>query len=898
MNIINLGLYMLTGKSIGKMPVKGCAEVSRQAASEGIVLLKNDGVLPLTENSVALFGCGSSDTSFCGTGSGYTFAPYNISIFQGLKNAGIQISSELWLKNYEIYKKKKEKEGEKLSLLDKRFSGITPYFDVDVISKEELEAASASDTAIYCIKRNTGENFDRKPEKGDYYLSDNEIRNIELLTEHFSQLVVILNTCVIDASYLQSNEKVNGIILLGQAGMEAGNALADILVGKVNPSGRLTDTWASSYDDYPSSKTFSLNDGNSLQEDYLEDIYVGYRHFDTKKVDVVYPFGYGLSYAKFSYDNVTVTADWKEVIIEADVTNTGKREGKDVLQVYVSAPDGKLNKPYQELKGYRKTKLLKAEETERVRITIPTRELCSYDTDTASWIMEKGQYLIRIGSNARDTEIAAAIELDEDAAMIRLSNQVSLDRELTFYEYPRISHEKYTGTVIRLKAEDCVTIDESSKISRTLPVYVNDDYETKESAYHFDVDTAEETVEVKKVENATLLDVADNKITMEEFIATLDDEVLTRLVAGNGQETKYDIEPRLPKGAFKSVFNPSSSGKMTDMFSRTLGIPAASLADGPAGLHLMGELCCGYPVGMVLAQTWNTQLVEEIGDCYGKEMEYYHVAIALAPGMNIHRDPLCGRNFEYYSEDPLISGDFAAAFTRGLQDNHPGYGVTIKHFCCNNQETTRNMSNSSVSERALREIYLKGFEKVVKEARPMTVMSSYNLVNGTHTSSRYDLLTDVLRGEWGFEGMVMTDWDGESDRIADLNAGNDILMGGYPSHMLMTAVGNVRPEFEKDGSVRKKKIALYGGVMHKEIDLYNSFLPDKDGNTFVEVETQQVSDQVRKLAEEGICEIKDDKVIYKGFDRAYSLKRSVLQRNAMRVLNILLGSPMKMSRRK
>ena len=416
------------------------------------------------------------------------------------------------------------------------------------------------------------------------------------------------------------------------------------------------------------------------------------------------------------------------------------------------------------------------------------------------------------------------------------------------------------------------------------------------------ITSAEEEIQkVRKIDRATLLDVVDGKISMEEFVATLDDEVLVRLAAGAGQETKYEIEPRLVKGALKSNYNGSTSGKTTDQFCASLGIPAASLADGPAGLHLMGSPSTTFPAGMVLAQTWNGKIAEEVGDAYGKEMEHYDIALCLGPGMNIHRDPLCGRNFEYYSEDPLISGLSAAAFINGLQLNHEGYGVSIKHFCCNNQENERPRSNSSVSERALREIYLKGFEIAVKRSQPATVMSSYNLVNGIHTSSRYDLLTDVLRGEWGFKGFVMTDWDGDSDRIADLQAGNDILMGGYNPDDLMTAVKDVKPQFNADGTVAQRKVSMYNGVMHKMVDCYGSFLPDKNGTDRVEVPYEgEIPEKLRELKEKGLVEIDEEKktVAYKGYDRSYCLKRSVLQRNVMRILDYMAhGAPMKLTKR-
>lgn len=902
MNILQIGVYSLTGKLIGKLPIQGTANVARKAAEEGIVLLKNNGTLPLKKGKVALFGCGSKDTAVCGTGSGYAFSPYTLSVYDGLIENGYEVTTSLWLKNYDTRKKAVEKKDKSLTFLDKRFSGVTPYFDVNVITDEELQEAKGCDAAFYVIKRNTGEGFDRKAEKGDYYLSDNEKANIELLGNHFKEVIVILNTCVIDAKWLEESESVSAIVLLGQAGLEAGRALGNIIRGKVSPSGRLTDTFALSYEDYPASKTFSNNDGDTFQEDYVEDIYVGYRHFDTKKLDVVYPFGYGLSYTTFVYENYQVRADWDAIHISLEVKNTGEVASKDVVQVYVSAPEGKLNKPYQELKGYHKTKLLKPNEVEEVEIKIPTRDLSSYDEESSSWIMEKGKYLLRVGKDSRNTTIIGAIELDATVKVVQLSKQLTIDRELNYDVYPTYSTDDYNEKIYPLRANDYTTIDESSKISKTLNCYTTDNYQTKESTYHFKWDTEEEPKKVRSVNKATLLDVLDNKITIEEFVATLDDEILVRLLTGSSQETKYPIPSRLPKGTFKSNFNGSASGKTTDLFSGSLGVPACSLADGPAGLHLMGTPTTAFPVGMVLAQTFNNDIIYDVGDAYGKEMEYFDIALCLGPGMNIHRDPLCGRNFEYYSEDPFVSGYSAASFINGLQEKHPGFGVAAKHFCCNNQELDRAKSNSSVSERALREIYLKGFEIAVKLSQPETIMSSYNLLNGIHTSSRYDLLTDVLRGEWGFAGFVMTDWDGDSDRIMDLQAGNDILMGGYSSDELMAAVDNRKPVFNEDGSIKQNKIKMYGGVMSKMVDCWNSFQLDAEGKDTITVSYKDtIPESVKKFVQEGFATIHEDtkEITYKGNNRSNSLKRSVLQRNAIRILRYYVnGAPMKLATRK
>ncbi len=893
-------IYMATGKLIGKLPVPETAQVARSIAAQGMVLLKNDGTLPMQPRKVALFGVGAEDTVVCGTGSGYAFSPYTVSVRQGLENAGFEITSDLYFSNYRKVKKQKEKSGPKLSMLDKRFSGIRFMMEAPAITSQEMDAAKAADTAVYVICRNTGENFDRKAEKGDYYLTDAEEANIRMLTQAFAHTVVILNTCVIDAAVLESIPGVSSIVLMGQAGLESGNALADILTGKVAPSGKLTDTWAKKYEDYPASATFSANDGITYQEDYTEDVFVGYRHFDTAKLDVVYPFGYGLSYTTFDYQDVGVTADWNTVVVELTVENTGKHVGREIVQVYASAPAGKLPKPYQELRGYGKTKTLMPGEKATVKIEIPTSSLASYDESKAAWIMEPGDYLIRVGKDSRHTQIAAVLRLDGEAVLTQLSSQLKPDHELKIRKYPVPVCVETGAPVINLTAAEYVMHDEASKIERRITTYKAEGtaYAIPERNFQFPV-VCEETVNtVRSCPNATLLDVKAGKVSMEEFVASLDTETLLRILTGIGSETKYPVPKRKPG---KIKFNPpatAASGKTTSQYTDSLGIPGIALADGPAGLHLTGEPSTGYPVGMVVAQCWDPDAARSIGDCFGKEMEHYRTTIILGPGMNIHRDPLCGRNFEYYSEDPLLTGKTAAAFTKGLQENHPGHGVAIKHFAANNQETDRTSSNATISERALREIYLKGFEICVKEAKPMTVMSSYNLINGQHTSSCYELLTDILRGEWGFDGFVMTDWDSLSEKPFDYHAGNDIIMGGYPTDVIAAAISGKEARFDKDGAVHQDKIAMYGGMFHKIVEAWGCYAPEAGGKDVLKVTVdadEKLSLRVEEAVKQGFASIKTNAdgtktVIYTGTNRGAYLPLGDIQRSAIRVLTGIMNS--------
>ena len=371
--------YMLTGKQIGNLPFPETAQVARQVASEGMVLLKNNGTLPFKGKKLALFGVGAIDTIVCGTGSGYAFSPYKVTVMQGLQDAGVEITSSAWLDKYKKDQKLAAKSGKKLSIIDKRWSGIVPEAVESPITAEDLKAASDADTAVYVIRRTTGENFDRKAEKGDYYLSDIEKKNLLAVAGHFAHTIVVLNTCVIDAVEINRIPGVSAMILMGQAGLESGHALADILTGKVNPSGKLTDTWAKRYEDYPASKSFSTNDGITDHEDYTEDVFVGYRYFDSFGLDVEYPFGYGLSYTDFEIEPVSVTADWNQVCVIVKVRNTGKHSGREVVQIYTSAPAGRLPKPYQELKGYVKTGEIAPGEAAEVSITFATESLASYD---------------------------------------------------------------------------------------------------------------------------------------------------------------------------------------------------------------------------------------------------------------------------------------------------------------------------------------------------------------------------------------------------------------------------------------------------------------------------------------------------------------------------------------
>ena len=852
---------------------------ARTIAADGMVLLKNDGhTLPISPQKVALFGAGAVETVACGTGSGYVTAPM-VSVRQGLENAGFTITSSSWLNRFLAESKRVNDADTTLSDLDRFFSGMKILIDEVEVTEEDLQRASEAEIAVYVIRRNAGENGDRDAVRGDYYLSDMEESNLRKVAAAFSKTVVILNTTVIDANFLFEIHGIDAAVLMGLAGMEGGNALADVLTGKKNPAGHLTDTWARAYSDNPAAATFGKNDGNSLQEDYCEDIFVGYRYFDSFGIEPLFPFGYGLSYTAFSMVCTDFSADWHSVRLTVAVTNKGGMCGRAVGQVYVSAPEGHLVKPYQELKGFAKTRELVPGETQTLSISIPTESLASYDEEIAAFLMEPGSYLFRLGEHSRSTLPVAEIVLDKEAILRQVRKEVTPDHELErLIPTARKAEPVFDVRRVLLSARECPTVDGACR--------------TRES----DMISRKRFEEVQAAPDATLIDVQEGRVSLDSFVKSLEPEVLFRLVAGAAFETPYETRARL-KTSVTPVNGPSSSGTTTALFTQSLGIPQLKMTDGPAGLHLgFCQTTCN-PVGMLIAQTFDCEAARLYGEGIGKELAFYHQSVILGPGMNIHRDPLCGRAFEYFSEDPLLTGLMGAAATQGVQET-PGVGVSVKHFCCNNQEQDRPITNATVSERALREIYWKGFEICVREANPMTVMSSYNSVNGVHTSSHYELLTEVLRGEWGFQGLVMTDWGSQSTKPYDIHAGNDLIMGGYRSEFLAAAFYGKEPEFAPDGFVRSEDFPIYGGFMTDHVEFWNSFEPGAKGSDSVSVTVaagQMLSEKIPTFVEQGIASVEENAdgsrtVTYRGINRGKWLDLDELRTCAARVLEMILKS--------
>ena len=771
--------------------------IARKAAEAGIVLLKNEnGVLPLKEGKrIALFGNGAGKTIKGGTGSGDVNERSSVSIKDGLDRAGFEIGTLDWIQDYdtsyinarEEWKQQIFKEAEgKDSMAFFQIYADHPFYMPDgrLVDSEDVKKADA-DTALFVISRVAGEGADRFHSEGDYYLTKAEYRNLTFICQNFPHVILVINTgAQIDLSFTEEFPQIQGILYMVQAGMEGGNALASVISGKVTPSGKLTDTWAKEYKDYPAAATFSHNNQNIENEFYEEGIYVGYRHFQSFCIEPLYPFGYGLSYTDFviDHESMEVCTECQTVRMKVSVENCGNPySGKEVVQVYASCPQSGMPKEFRRLCGFQKTSLLKPGEKEELIIGFPVKALASFCEEKSAWILEQGLYGIWVGNSSENLKLIGAFSVAQDTVMEKTTHICPLEAEL---------HEKVRPEE---KAAAFEKAWQTELMEKSLPVIPLDVRE----------------------EHLIFYPKTQAEVLAEELTEKLTDEELTYMVIG-------EISKSQNSSALGSagIMVPGAAGETSSILDETYGVPGMPMADGPAGIRLSksyevsGEngsiyakgildaleggffsdhvthedaityyqFCTAIPVGTLLAQTFDPELIQEVGAMVATEMQEFGVTWWLAPGMNIHRDPLCGRNFEYYSEDPVVSGVMAAAMTRGVQ-SVPGVGTTIKHYACNNQEDNRMGSNSIISERTLREIYLRGFEIAVKTSQPMAMMTSYNRINGVHSANNRDLCTVAAREEWGFKGIIMTDWtttDVHGGSVPHLctAAGNDLIMPG------------------------------------------------------------------------------------------------------------------------
>ena len=790
-------------------------------AAECTVLLKKSGQFPLDKpGKIASYGAGLRYTIKGGTGSGEVNSKETFTIEQGLERAGFIIASKSWLDAYDEVRRKAKKQFIKdLKAQAKAKHENAIMYSMGKTMKEpdhNLEITKVCDTAIYVVSRNSGEGSDREVLEGDVKLSKSEIRDILLLNKMYDRFMLVLNVGgIVDLSPVM---EVKDILLLSQLGTDCGAVLADILLGKQNPSGKLSTTWAE-IKEYSVEGTF----GDWNDNRYKEGIYVGYRYFDTFKKTALFPFGFGLSYTTFETKVSDVKANKDTLTCEVLVKNTGSCSGKEVVQVYLSVPEDKLDQPYQQLVCYAKTPLLERNAECRLEMSFRLSDFASYDEESESYVLEKGRYVIRVGNSSVDTKIAAVAILEETVTTLKTRNCLG----------------KPDFTDIKSEHSEPLPIPEGI-VTFTLTA---DDFEKREVFF-------------------------DNEVSVDSRIKNLTDEELSYMQIGN-----FDPNAKgLSIIGNAATHLAGAAGETTSQLVNK-GIRPLIMADGPAGirislkyyeegenqydtgnkgmmpesmLEMMGpvtafiaKLIVGgkkiprnavikehsatmIPIGTAIAQSFNTELAEAFGDIVGEEMEKFGVHLWLAPALNIHRSILCGRNFEYYSEDPLVSGEVAAAITRGVQ-KHKRCGTTIKHYAANNAETNRYCNNSQVSERAMREIYLRGFDICIRKSQPKAVMTSYNLLNGIHTSEHRGLIEDVLRGEFGFKGIVMTDWvmtimtsskskyrNALSDEVA--KAGGELFMPGTKKdyERVLKAL--------KDGTLSRKQLEINASRLIRTID--------------------------------------------------------------------------------
>lgn len=729
----------------------------RDSLAECTLFLRQNGAFPLeAPGRIAAYGNGVRHTVKGGTGSGEVNSRYSVNVEQGLKDAGFTITTGRWLDAFDQVEqdaqkafvkeiKERAKKKHTMAILE-GMGAVMPQPEYD------LPLDGEGNTAIYVLSRISGEGNDREPIPGDIRLTDSEAKTILALDAKYEKFMLVLNVGgVVD---LTPVKEVSNILVLSQLGVETGSVLADILLGRANPSGKLTTTWAS-WEDYCREGEFGdINDTR-----YKEGIYVGYRYFDTVGKKPLFPFGYGLSYTSFDIAVTGAAAEGDTIRIKVAVSNTGARAGREVVQVYVSAPAGRLDKPYQDLAAFSKTDLLEPGASQELTISFSLRDCASYDAQKESYVLEAGSYVVRVGDSSDHTQPAALVDLDGEAVVTKAGNCLG---ETDFEDWKPSGSETAAAeelsdiTRISVAAADIETVTVSYDQEREIDPRVKD--LTVEELAYLNVGAFNPKAGALSVIGNAATNVAG---AAGETTGILKEKGFPVLVMSDGPAGL-----RLAKEFYRDEKGAHGIGSsmVPESFLPFLPAPARFIMNliGGSGKPKKGQkveyqYATAIPIGTAIAQSFNLPLAESYGSIVGDEMERFGVHLWLAPALNIHRDIRCGRNFEYYSEDPLISGKTAAAITRGVQ-RHPGCGTTIKHYAANNQEKNRYCNNSIVSERAMREIYLKGFGICVRESQPHALMTSYNLLNGVHTSEHRGLIEDILRCEYGFKGIVMTDW--------------------------------------------------------------------------------------------------------------------------------------------
>lgn len=728
----------------------------RQYLPECTVLLRSDGSFPIESPcKVALYGSGARNTIKGGTGSGEVNSRFFINIEQGLKERCFDITTSVsggWLDSYDEIRLKANKKFVKEVKKRAREKHVLPVIEgMGAIMPEpeyDIPLGDKADIAVYVLSRISGEGCDRKYIKGDILLTDSEVRDILELNRSYDKFLLVLNTGgPVDLTPVNDTKN---ILVLSQLGVETGLVLADIILGNSYPSGKLTTTWSSECDYCDIGGFGDIND-----TEYKEGIYVGYRYYDTIGRKPMYPFGFGLGFTSFVLENSDFDVSGETVSVVTRVRNTGGHKGKETVQLYVSIPSGKLDQPYQTLAGFTKSSEINPGDSYDAELTFDLRDIASYSEADEAYILEAGRYVLRLGTSSRDTEVIGVIKIDETVVVKKARNVLG---DPGFRDCkPEAGNVSETPDGVK-----SITFN-ASNIKTVEVVYgSSDNTDTSSAESHSDEELCYLGIGAFVPDGGVLSAIGNESISVAGAAGQT-----THLLASKG--IKSHVMADGPAGVRISRGYFVRDGKV---LSSELALPESMQAYIPFAarvfLKLIGskprkgetihyQYCTALPIGTAIAQSWNTDLAYVCGDIAGAEMERFNIDLWLAPALNIHRDIRCGRNFEYYSEDPLISGLMAAAVTNGVQ-SHEGRGTTIKHYAANNQETNRYFSNSKVSERAMREIYLKGFGICIRESQPKAVMTSYNLLNGIHTSESRSLTEEILRDEFGFKGIVMTDW--------------------------------------------------------------------------------------------------------------------------------------------
>ncbi len=749
---------------------KSGLSISRQVAAEATVLLKNDGVLPLKRIAkIALFGRNQCDTYKGGGGAADLWAVKCQPYCDGLEKFG-KVYKPLLKKYRDTCAANYDPSLGKFHHSFNHHKYSLP--EVRLTDSEVAAAAAKCDVAIIFIGRFAIEGRDIKNIAGEYKITVQEENMINQVSKHFKKIVLVLNIPIaLDLDFIYKYN-FNAIIHNFYPGHLAGFAISDVLYGKVPPCGRLPFSWARHSDDYPTNEDFSTD-----RIVYNEGLYMGYRYFDTFKKDVVFPFGFGLSYTKFDIKTTSCKIDKTKVTITTNITNIGLSNGREVVQCYLSQPDGKLQKPYQVLCGFEKTDWLKPNESQTLKINFNLLDFTSFDEESASYVLENGEYIVRIGCNCADTTAVCVVCVDKAFVSKKVLNRFALSGQID---------EAQKTETIKENTDNLLKLTASFEGIKTL-----------------DLTNPPKFQEQKKSGDYTFSDVLSGKCTAKQLAACLSDEQLALLLTGDGFEKQKTLALSL---------EPLVEGEGTHTHQITeFQIPSSVMQDGPNGVRattfveppvppdyeLSGRDCVYYPSAIAQAATWDCKLITQMAREISADLDKIGYNGLCAPGVNLQRNVRCGRNFEYFSEDPFLSAEMAIAVINGVQkniDNTPSkrYAV-LKHFACNNSEDMRTIGDSVLSERTLRELYLRTFEYVIKKTNPLSIMVAYNKINGLYAAANSDLLDGVCRYEWGYTGWIMTDWDVRESEGKCLAAGCDTCM---PGHYITFA------QLQQDGTTR------------------------------------------------------------------------------------------------